>query len=113
MGLAVPSHSNHSMFSSVRQGYSTSEKYFNDWTDEVKRIVPSERLLIFEVKEGYAPLCQFLGVPEPDEPFPRVNDTAEIKRKIKYASIGAWTVIVILPLLLVIGAVVGIVVALV
>jgi hypothetical protein len=46
----------------------------------VKRRVPQERLLVYEVKEGWGPLCEFLGVPVPDEPFPRLNDTAQMQR---------------------------------
>lgn len=45
--------------------------------DRVVRGVPKERLLQFEVKEGWEPLCIFLGKPVPDEPFPRVNERAE------------------------------------
>ena len=38
------------------------------------------RLLVFDVKEGWEPLCAFLGVPVPEgEPFPHLNDTAEFK----------------------------------
>ena len=36
--------------------------------------------LIFEVKDGWYPLCTFLDVPVPDEPFPRVNSTAEFTK---------------------------------
>jgi hypothetical protein len=51
--------------------------------EEVKRRVPPERLLVYEVKEGWGPLCEFLGVPEPDEPFPHLNDAAEMRRGIR------------------------------
>ena len=51
--------------------------------EEVRRRVPPERLLVYEVKEGWGPLCEFLGVPEPDEPFPRLNDAAEMRRGIR------------------------------
>jgi Sulfotransferase domain len=34
------------------------------------------------VKEGWGPLCEFLGVEEPDKPFPRLNDAAEVQRLI-------------------------------
>jgi Sulfotransferase domain len=37
--------------------------------------VPPERLLVYEVGDGWEPLCRFLGVPVPDEPFPHVNAT--------------------------------------
>ncbi|WP_051301348.1 MULTISPECIES: sulfotransferase family protein [Actinomadura] len=48
---------------------------------EVRAHVPEDRLLVFEVKDGWAPLCAFLGVPVPDEPFPRENDAATFKRR--------------------------------
>jgi hypothetical protein len=41
-----------------------------------------ERLLVFDVAEGWGPLCAFLGVPVPDEPFPHVNDAAWMARRI-------------------------------
>ncbi|HJQ29927.1 MAG TPA: sulfotransferase [Rubrobacter sp.] len=56
---------------------------FERHNEEVKRRVPPERLLVYEVKEGWGPLCEFLGVSEPDEPFPRLNDTAQMKRGMK------------------------------
>jgi hypothetical protein len=42
--------------------------------EEVKRAIPPERLLVFEVRQGWAPLCKFLGVPVPATEFPRVNE---------------------------------------
>ena len=54
---------------------------FNEWTEEVKRSVPAEKLLVFEAKEGWEPLCNFLGKPIPETPYPRVNDTAEFQAK--------------------------------
>ncbi|MEO3808987.1 sulfotransferase family protein [Sphaerisporangium sp. B11E5] len=47
---------------------------FNDHIDEVREAIPAERLLVYEVSEGWEPLCRFLGVPVPQEPFPRLND---------------------------------------
>lgn len=43
---------------------------------EVEATIPPERLLVFDVTQGWAPLCAFLGVPVPDQPFPRRNDAA-------------------------------------
>jgi hypothetical protein len=40
---------------------------------EVKATIPPDRLLVFEVKDGWEPLCKFLGAPVPDEPFPHEN----------------------------------------
>jgi hypothetical protein len=45
----------------------------------VKSKVPADRLLEFDVKQGWDPLCDFLGVPVPDEPFPHLNDTASFR----------------------------------
>ena len=40
--------------------------------------LPPERLLVFSPKEGWEPLCGFLGVPVPNEPFPRINSRDEL-----------------------------------
>lgn len=47
---------------------------FNRHIAEVKATVPADRLLVFQVSEGWAPLCDFLEVPIPDEEFPHVNE---------------------------------------
>jgi hypothetical protein len=44
---------------------------------EVRRTIPADRLLVFEAAQGWEPLCQFLGVPVPEEPFPRTNSREE------------------------------------
>jgi len=43
----------------------------------VKATIPAERLLVFDVREGWGPLCRYLGVPVPATDFPRTNNTAE------------------------------------
>jgi len=47
--------------------------------EDVKRHVPAEQLLVFDVKQGWEPLCAFLGKPVPTTPFPHVNDAAQFK----------------------------------
>ncbi len=48
---------------------------FNQHIEEVKKYVPPEQLLVYDVKEGWEPLCAFLGVEVPrDQPFPHLND---------------------------------------
>ena len=54
-------------------------KVFTAHIEEVKAVIPPERLLVFEVAQGWEPLCRFLDVAVPDEPFPRVNDKAEFR----------------------------------
>jgi hypothetical protein len=56
---------------------------FERHNEGVRRRVPPERLLVYEVKQGWGPLCEFLGVPEPEEPFPRLNDAAQLRRGMK------------------------------
>jgi hypothetical protein len=53
---------------------------FRAHIDEVCSTVPAQRLLVFDVAQGWKPLCEFLDVPVPEEPFPHVNDTAEFRR---------------------------------
>jgi hypothetical protein len=44
---------------------------------EVQQVIPPHRLLVYHVQEGWEPLCQFLGVPAPSTPFPKVNVRTE------------------------------------
>lgn len=61
---------------------------FERHTAEVVAGVPADRLLVFEVAQGWEPLCSFLGVDVPDVPFPRVNDSAWMRRRINAVRIG-------------------------
>ena len=49
--------------------------------EAVKRTIPPERLLVYEVGEGWEPLAAFLGVPVPDAPFPQANTTEEFQSR--------------------------------
>ncbi len=46
-------------------------------TADVIAAIPPERLLVFQVGDGWEPLCRFLGKPVPQTPFPRKNSTEE------------------------------------
>jgi hypothetical protein len=61
--------------------------------EAVKQRIPPERLLVFDVKEGWGPLCAFLGVPVPDEPFPRVNDALTFQRRTRAVQAISWVVL--------------------
>jgi len=50
--------------------------------EEVKAGVPKERLLIFDVAEGWEPLCKFLDLPIPNDPFPHTNTTKNFQDRI-------------------------------
>ncbi len=42
--------------------------------EQVQAAVPAERLLVWEVGEGWGPLCEFLDAPVPEEPLPHANE---------------------------------------
>ena len=64
---------------------------FERHNEEVKKHVPPDRLLVYDVKQGWEPLCHFLDVPVPiDKAFPHLNDAARIQRFLRY---GPWLVL--------------------
>lgn len=56
------------------------QKQYDNHNAHVKNTVPSERLLVFDVSQGWEPLCRFLEVPVPDRPFPHSNESGAIRR---------------------------------
>jgi hypothetical protein len=56
---------------------------FERHNEEVKRHVPAENLLVYEVGEGWGPLCEFLGVEAPEKPFPHLNDAEVFRGRIR------------------------------
>jgi hypothetical protein len=57
---------------------------FERWNEEVQERVPAGRLLVYEVKEGWEPLCEFLGVEAPrHKPFPHLNDAEVFRGRIR------------------------------
>lgn len=60
-------------------------------TEAVKEAIPTERLLVWSVTEGWDPLCEFLEVPVPDVPFPHINDRREFLDRIIDGSLATLT----------------------
>lgn len=56
---------------------------FNRHNEEVIRTAPKDRLLVWQAKDGYAPICERLGLPVPEEPFPRANTKEEFLARMK------------------------------
>lgn len=54
--------------------------------EEVRDTVPAERLLLFDARKGWEPLCRFLDVPVPDVPYPHTNKSAEFEKRVDDAS---------------------------
>jgi hypothetical protein len=64
-------------FEDRRHAISVYERH----NEAVRAAFPEDRLLVFRPGEGWEPLCRFLGVPAPDEPFPHVNSREELRRQ--------------------------------
>lgn len=63
---------------SMRQAVAAFERHAQAVVDGL----PPDRLLVFDVREGWEPLCAFLGVSVPaDEPFPRLNGLDSLKAR--------------------------------
>ncbi len=64
-------------FGGVLDDKETGLSAFRRGTEEVRAALPPERLLVFDVAEGWEPLCAFLDVGVPNEPFPHHNLRAD------------------------------------
>ena len=60
-----------------------AEKVFYNHIAEVSEYVPKEQLLIYDVAEGWEPLCRFLSCPIPREPFPHLNKKEHFHAMVK------------------------------
>lgn len=62
-------------------------EFMTDWFKRRNQAVidalPAHRLLVYSPKEGWGPLCSFLGIAVPDTPFPRINSRDELAQASK------------------------------
>lgn len=66
---------------------------YKEYIEDVKKTVPADRLLVYDVSQGWEPLCAFLGVPVPEgHPFPRKNDRKSFQRVIALLKVLNWLV---------------------
>jgi hypothetical protein len=72
--------------SGLLRGKETTDEWMaaaiGHYEEQVRRDVPSDRLLVWSVGDGWEPLCEFLEVPVPDTPFPHLNDSKEFADRI-------------------------------
>ena len=68
----MDSHGQAEMQEKARQAY-------RDHYALVRHVTPKGRLLEYKLTDGWGPLCEFLGKPVPDVPFPRVNDSEALQ----------------------------------
>jgi hypothetical protein len=66
---------------------------YKEWIEEVKNTVPRGRSLVYQVKDGWRPLCDFLGVPVPEgKSFPHINERKNFKHMIRLLKVLNWLV---------------------
>ena len=82
---------NHSSWSAVYAGQDAAVKFFTAWQTKMVDTIPAEKLLVYNVKEGWEPLTRLLGVKVPEEPFPQINDGLTIS----FIVIGGYYILVI------------------
>lgn len=58
-----------------------AKRVFERHNQAVIDAIPASRLLVYQSGDGWEPICKFLEVPEPDDEFPHLNDTAEYRRR--------------------------------
>ncbi|KAJ6554554.1 P-loop containing nucleoside triphosphate hydrolase protein [Mycena capillaripes] len=71
------------MFGTTNITEEIAKRRYIEYYDEVRSLVPKERLLEYRVGEGWESLCRFLKKDVPAEPFPKVNDTQSFQDNIK------------------------------
>jgi len=87
------------LWSSVEAGEDEAKKYFETWNAKVIASVPKDRLLVYNVKDGWEPLAKFLNITPPHGmTFPRINDAETVRLVVKG---GYWILVLIIPIIVV------------
>ncbi|KAJ5314848.1 uncharacterized protein N7443_001732 [Penicillium atrosanguineum] len=60
----------------------SKEKYLEHYA-LVRQLTPTDRLLEFQISDGWGPLCDFLGRPVPNVPFPHLNEKKWLDEKVQ------------------------------
>jgi len=71
----------------------TGPELYEKHNQMVLSMFPKEKVLVHNAKEGWDPLCEFLGVPVPDVPYPRSNEGGSFTRAVqnlRAMGIGLW-----------------------
>ena len=73
-------------FADAIEDKDTASAWYDRYVAEVREGVPPARLLEWKAGDGWQPLCGALGVPVPDEPFPKLNSTEEFRERVQQAT---------------------------
>lgn len=66
----------------LREFPTQGRQWYLDHNEKIRKLVPQDRLLVFNAKEGWGPLCEFLGVKQPEGPYPTTNNTQNFQRMV-------------------------------
>ena len=77
---------------------------FNDWNQSVIDYVPKERLLVYQVKEGWKPLCEFLKVSIPELTFPYLNKTKNMGHMSRFIN-GVFIILIFIIIAIILSSV--------
>ncbi len=69
------------MFQGAFDDMERAMELFEEHNRVILQSIPSERLLVFDIAEGWGPLCDFLGVDIPETPFPRANTRDDFRSR--------------------------------
>lgn len=84
------------------------EEAYETWVQTVQAEIPAEKLLVHHPRDGYAPICQFLGVTNcPQEAYPHLGDTAELQQLIRVFETVVVVFWPIVSMLVVLGVIMG------
>ena len=73
------------------------KKKYREHNERVKAVIPKEKLLVYNVKQGWKPLCEFIECEVPDQEFPRENvDSSFSQREISKAVQGVLMILLAL-----------------
>lgn len=82
------------------------KKKYNEHNERAQAVIPKEKLFVYNVKQGWGPLCEFLGVDVPSQEFPRANVASSVTldnmRRMCQESMWQTTIYAILPVVLII-----------
>ena len=59
------------------------------YNQDVIASVPEDRLLVWAIGDGWEPICEFMDLPVPTEPFPHINESAGFEAGIVRFGFGA------------------------
>jgi len=61
------------------QDETEAQRAFEQHNETVRATIPADRLIDYRTGDGWNPICDKLGLPVPDAPFPHVNTTEEFR----------------------------------